>query len=628
MMRRTDRRKSTKKSRNGESGVSETIGSVLLIGLVVTAVAIVGVAMFSQPPPQKIPALNAIISTFGNTIKITHNGGDTLQRGEMMILVDGQDQTDDFLKAGDPSWQTFSSGDSLTLTYPNPGSVRLVFTGAGATSVLSSAVFGEVNPPTCTFTITASAGSGGTISPSGTISACYGDCWPFTITPDTGYHIVDVVVDGGSVGPVSNYTVCLPSPQDRTISASFAVDPPTFTSITPNSGTPLGGTPVTIVGGNFVDGDLFGVTIGGVPATTVVWVDASHITAVTPAGTGGAQDVVVSNYDGQTATGTGAYTYFGSPSIISVTPPTGSTAGGTAVSINGTNLFGATAVTFGGTNATPFTVVSATTITTTTPAHASGAVNVVVTTPNGTATGTYTYLSPPTFTSITPNSGTPLGGTPVTIVGTNFVSGGSFGVTIGGAPATSVVWVDASHITAVTPAGTAGARNVTITNNDGQTVTGTGAYTYFGSPTFVSIAPLTGSIFGGDPVTITGTNLTGATAVTIGGTAATGLSVVSSTSITAITPSHAAPGAVNVVITTPNGTATGTNAFTYVIPSPTFTSISPTFRLDNRQHLRNHRWYEPDRSNHGNHWRHCDRSFRCQCYDDHSDHDQPCSRYR
>ena len=55
------------------------------------------------------------------------------------------------------------------------------------------------------------------------------------------------------------------------------------------------------------------------------------------------------------------------------------------------------------------------------------------------------------------DSGPTAGGTPVTITGSNFVSGGSFGVTIGSVAASSVVRVDATHITAVTPAGTAGA---------------------------------------------------------------------------------------------------------------------------------------------------------------------------
>jgi hypothetical protein len=171
---------------------------------------------------------------------------------------------------------------------------------------------------------------------------------------------------------------------------------------------------------------------------------------------------------------------FDAPTFTSIAPAAGPTAGSTPVTITGTNLTGATGVTFGGTPATGITVVNVNTITATTPAHAAGTVNVVVTTPGGTATGTnvYTYVAPPTFTSIAPPNGPVAGGTAVTIVGSNFVSGGSFGVTIGGVAATIVVRVDATHITARTPAGTLGSKNVVITNNDGQTVPGPGAYTY------------------------------------------------------------------------------------------------------------------------------------------------------
>jgi PGF-pre-PGF domain-containing protein len=82
------------------------------------------------------------------------------------------------------------------------------------------------------------------------------------------------------------------------------------------------------------------------------------------------------------------------PTFTSITPNSGTTAGGTAVTITGTNLLGATGVTFGGTAATSYTVDSATQITAVTPAKAAGAVNVVVTTPGGTATGAYTYVAP------------------------------------------------------------------------------------------------------------------------------------------------------------------------------------------------------------------------------------------
>jgi hypothetical protein len=71
----------------------------------------------------------------------------------------------------------------------------------------------------------------------------------------------------------------------------------------------------------------------------------------------------------------------------------GAVAGGTVVEIAGDNLTDVTGVTFGGTAGTALTIVDDQTIRVTTPAHAAGAVNVVVTDPDGAATKTngYTY---------------------------------------------------------------------------------------------------------------------------------------------------------------------------------------------------------------------------------------------
>jgi asparagine N-glycosylation enzyme membrane subunit Stt3 len=74
-----------------------------------------------------------------------------------------------------------------------------------------------------TSTISASAGAGGSISPSGSVFVNHGDSQTFTMTADTGYHIADVLVDGESVGAVSSYTLT-DVQADHTISVSFAVD--------------------------------------------------------------------------------------------------------------------------------------------------------------------------------------------------------------------------------------------------------------------------------------------------------------------------------------------------------------------------------------------------------------------
>ena len=70
-------------------------------------------------------------------------------------------------------------------------------------------------------TIDATAGEHGTIDPAGTITVPKGESKTFTITPDSGYHIKDVLVDGKSVGAVSAYTF-KEVVADHTIHAAFA----------------------------------------------------------------------------------------------------------------------------------------------------------------------------------------------------------------------------------------------------------------------------------------------------------------------------------------------------------------------------------------------------------------------
>jgi len=73
-----------------------------------------------------------------------------------------------------------------------------------------------------TLTVTASAGSGGSISPTGSVIINYGGSQTFTISPNIGYHIADVLVDGASVGAVTSYTFTNVI-ANHTISASFNI---------------------------------------------------------------------------------------------------------------------------------------------------------------------------------------------------------------------------------------------------------------------------------------------------------------------------------------------------------------------------------------------------------------------
>jgi acid phosphatase len=169
------------------------------------------------------------------------------------------------------------------------------------------------------------------------------------------------------------------------------------------------------------------------------------------------------------------------PLISTVSPSSGPTAGGTTVTISGTGFAVGATVKFGNTSATNVNVLGSTTITATTPARASGSVNVVVTNPGGqsaTKTNGYTYAAAaaPTVSGVNPTSGPTAGGTSVTISGTGFAAGAT--VTFGGTTASGVLVNNSTTITATTPAHAAGAVDVVVTNSTGQSGSKTNAFTY------------------------------------------------------------------------------------------------------------------------------------------------------
>ena len=352
---------------------------------------------------------------------------------------------------------------------------------------------------------------------------------------------------------------------------------PTVSSLSPNSGSTSGGYPVVITGSGFTNQST--VTVGGT-AVNVTFGSATQLTINSmPPHTAGTVDVLVTTPGEGTSANTAAddFTYIQAPTVSGLSPTSGPVAGGTAVTITGLGFTGANSVTFGGTAAT-YTVVNDTTITATAPAHAVGKVDVTVSHPtNGTSLNTiaddFTYLDVPVVTSLSPTSGPSTGGNTVTITGLSFT--GTLSVNFGG---TSVAFtlVNDTTLTVTAPAHAAGPVDVLVTTPLGTSAnTVADNYTYQDLPAVTAISPTTGPATGGTVVTITGTNLAGATAVTFGGTAATTYTVQSATTITATSPAHAA-GTVDVLVTTPAGTSANTAAdnFTYT-GGPTVTAVSP-----------------------------------------------------
>ena len=224
------------------------------------------------------------------------------------------------------------------------------------------------------------------------------------------------------------------------------------------------------------------------------------------------------------------------------------------MTITGTNLGGAS-VSFGGA-AAKVSADSGTQITVTSPAATAGRVTVTVTTAGGSVSaGTFTYATPaPAVTGLSPSSGTTAGGTAVTITGTNL---GGASVSFGGAAA-KISADSGTQISVTSPPGSAGAVSVTVTTPGG---TSSGNFTYvIPAPAISAISPSSGSTQGGTTVTISGTNLAGASSVTFGGVAAK-IAADSGTQITVTSPPGTA-GTVTVTVTTAGGTASASFAYT------------------------------------------------------------------
>ena len=168
-------------------------------------------------------------------------------------------------------------------------------------------------------------------------------------------------------------------------------------------------------------------------------------------------------------------------------------------------------------------------------------------------------VCPGTITSVTPLQGSILGGTQITINGTNLT--GTTAVKIGGVDCTSLQVLSPTLVKAVTPAGSAGEVPISVVTPAG-TLLAPIPFTYV-QLSIASISPNQGIFSGGTAITITGSFLNGASSVKVGGVSATDVVAVNSTTVTAVTPAGSI-GPASVEVTGPKGTATASGAFTYI----------------------------------------------------------------
>src|SRR6185436_1413528 len=236
------------------------------------------------------------------------------------------------------------------------------------------------------------------------------------------------------------------------------------------------------------------------------------LTCRAPAGAAGTTvDVSVSNANG-TGTRPAAFRYHAEPTLTAVTPNKGPASGGTSVTLRGSGFLndspGKTLVFFGNFTATDVLVVNDTTVTCTSPIGSAGnSVDVSVHNANGNAIRPdgFRFNPLPRLLTLTPASGSELGGTAVTLTGAGFVANaaGDNAVIFGTTPATNVVVANDNSLTCVTPPGVAGTDVDVRLNNTNGNATLTAAYRYTTAPRLTALAPTDGTALGGTSVTLT-----------------------------------------------------------------------------------------------------------------------------
>ncbi len=393
----------------------------------------------------------------------------------------------------------------------------------------------------------------------------------FTIAPNAalGNASVTVATSGGTSG-----------------AAAFAVNPaaPTLTSVSPATGVQGTIVPVTLTGTAFASGATVGVGNPGITVGNVTLGSATQISATFTIAANAAPGPA--NVTVTTSGGTSAAAMFTvnppPPTLTSVSPASGMQGTSGAVTLIGTNFVaGATVATSNpGITVGSVTVVSATQIsaTFTIAANAApGSANVTLTTSGGTSVAAVFTVNPPppTLTSVSPANGLQGASTPVTLTGTNFISGATVATSNPGITVSSVSVVSATQITAtftIAANAATGAVDVTVTTAGGTSAPA--AFTVNAVPPSVtSLWPTSGPP--GTAVIVTGTHFgssQGASTVTFNGLDAGAAGSWSDTSITVTVPSGTSTGSLMVTV---GGLASNGVLFTAGTP-PSITSLWPT----------------------------------------------------
>lgn len=342
--------------------------------------------------------------------------------------------------------------------------------------------------------------------------------------------------------------------------ASFAYDGPQITSISPATGPTAGNVPITINGSGFAPGSS--VAVGATNCPVVSQSGNVAIVCTLPAGQGAQIPVVV--------TGAGLSSnverfQYAPPQVAAVSPTTAGTAGGTTLTITGSNFGFSPSVTVG-TRFCPLAgVPSHSAIECFLPAGEGTALPVSVTVAGQASNEVAFSYDPPAIAEIFPTSGPTAGGIPLTINGSNF--GLTATPTVGGSVC-PVTTRSHTQLVCTLPAGTGSNREVVVASL-GRT-SNAATFSYAG-PFVTSISPASGATAGNVPLTINGLNFAAGSTVAVGGSNCPVVSQSGTDSIVCTLPPG--QGRDREVRVTSAGSTSNVLAFSY--DAPVITAVTP-----------------------------------------------------
>jgi hypothetical protein len=402
----------------------------------------------------------------------------------------------------------------------------------------------------------------------------------------TGSTSLTVLAPTSTPGSVVDVTLTGADGTDTLTGAFTYDDPPasTLLAVSPASGLFHTPQPVSITGTDFDPFFSLSITLDGVPATQVVRVSDSLITALLPAGVQGETGDLLLSQGGQTAELPAAYGWIGT-SITSLSPTGGHPAVETPVTIQGSFFAADSVISFGGQPVTVLAIDATSAQVLVPPGLPGASLDLSLSGSDGTASlpeaFTYDDPPPPTLAAISPNAGLFHAPLAVSVTGTGFDAFFPLSLSVGGLPVSQLVRVSDTALSGVVPANAQDSAGDVVLTQNGQSVTLGSAYHWEGAA-ILAVAPTKGNPNGGTAVTITGEHFVddGSMVVSFGGTAATLVSVSAPSSLVVITPAGSPGAVVDVHITGSNGTDTRPGGFTFVDPlAPTLLSVSPASAL-------------------------------------------------